>query len=138
MKVVFDTNIYISGFLFKGGCPSLLIDLAETKKFALYYSPEILEELKNTLMKGKFAQLGLHEKDKYIRIVESMGEIVYPTTKIDIVKADDNDNQILECALSCEADYLITGDKKHLLSLKHPFRFKIVSPAEFYKIIFSM
>lgn len=132
--MVFDTNIYISGFLFKGGIPSRLLDLARDKKFSLYVSPEILEEIRDVL-KIKF-ELNLQEIDRLIRWIEGAAEIVYPDQKIQLIKKDEPDNRILECALSTSSQFLVTGDKQNLLNLKHSFQFKIISPAAFYKIIY--
>lgn len=135
-SVVFDTNVYISGLLFTGGRLTHLVEQTQEGCFDLYYSPAIIEEIKKVLT-VKF-EWDLNDIDRLIKKVERMGEVVYPTTKIDVVKTDETDNRILECALACNADYVITGDKKHLIGLKHPFNFKIVSPSEFYQIIFSV
>lgn len=134
MKAVFDTNVFISGFLFKGGIPSRLFDLARDKKFSLYISPEILEELR-TVLNIKF-ELSTQEVDRLIRWVEGAAKVVYPAQKIQVVKRDEPDNRILECALEASSQYLVTGDKKHLLKLKHPFSFQIISPATFYKVLY--
>jgi uncharacterized protein len=132
--VVFDTNVYISGLLFKGGIPSRLFDLARDKKFSLDVSPEILEEIRSVL-KIKF-ELTLQEVDRLIRWIEGAAEIVYPTQKIQLIKRDEPDNRILECALAASSEYLVTGDKQHLLKLKHPFPLKIISPTTFYKLLY--
>lgn len=47
------------------------------------------------------------------------------------------DNQILACALEARADYLVTGDLKHIYPLQNVGRVKIVSPAEFLAILRS-
>ncbi len=130
MKAVFDSNVYISGLIFKGGIPSRLFDLARDRRFSLYISPEILEEIRR-VFKIKF-ELTLHEIDRIIRWIDGATELVYPTQKIKLVKRDEPDNRILECALESSSQYLVTGDKRHLLKLKHPFSFKILSPANFY------
>lgn len=44
-------------------------------------------------------------------------KIVSPRKKVTLIKAAPADNRILECALEAKADYIISGDKKHLLSL---------------------
>lgn len=132
MRVVFDTNVFLSGLLFKGGIPSRLLDLAFDRRFDLYLSPEIVEEIRNVL-EFKF-ELTLHERDQLIRWLGSFSSVVYPKEKLRLVQADDPDNRILECALEAKAHFLVTGDKKHLLPLRHPFSFKIVSPAQFYQI----
>ena len=40
---------------------------------------------------------------------------------------------VLECALAGEADYIVSGDKKHLLPLRQFREIPIVSPAEFLR-----
>ncbi|MBI2336286.1 MAG: putative toxin-antitoxin system toxin component, PIN family [Deltaproteobacteria bacterium] len=133
--MVFDTNIFISGLLFKGGIPSRLIDLAHDKKFDLFFSPEILEEIKR-VSQLKF-ELTLHERDRLLSFIEKLGAKVYPSQEVSLIKNDWTDNRILECALEAEADYLVTGDKKHLLHLTHSFSFQIVLPTHFYKIYYT-
>lgn len=132
-KVVFDTNIYISGMLFKGGIPSRLLEIANQKLFELFFSPAILEELRHVFI-DKF-ELTLNEAEKLISFMKRQGEMVYPEKNIALIKRCPPDNRILECALEAKADYLVTGDKKDMLSLKHPFSFKIISPADFYPIV---
>ncbi len=131
MKVVFDTNIYISGFLFKGGIPSQLLELARDKKFQLFVSPEILEELRRVL-KTKF-ELSLQEVDRLVRWIEEAATLVYPQKELTLIKRCLPDNRILECAAEAKANFLVTGDKEHLLSFKETLPFQIISPAHFYQ-----
>jgi predicted nucleic acid-binding protein len=54
--------------------------------------------------------------------------------RLKIVKADESDKRILECAVRAEADFVITGNKRHF-----PFEefkgSKIVTPREFINSI---
>jgi putative PIN family toxin of toxin-antitoxin system len=52
MRVVLDTNVYISALMF-GGLPSALLDLAFLKSFDTMISPALLDELDEKL-RGKF------------------------------------------------------------------------------------
>lgn len=58
---------------------------------------------------------------------------VIPERRIDAVKDDPDDNRILECAVTANSEYLVTGDK-HLLRLARFGRTKIIAPAEFLRI----
>lgn len=49
-------------------------------------------------------------------------------------KNDPSDNRILECAITAEADYIVTGDKNHLLPLKRYKNIRILSPSEFLRL----
>lgn len=42
-------------------------------------------------------------------------------------------NQVIECAVESESQYIISGGRKHLLKLKNYENIKIISPAEFYR-----
>jgi predicted nucleic acid-binding protein len=49
------------------------------------------------------------------------------------VTPDPNDEMVLECALAAEADVIVSGDKKHLLSLREFRGIPIIPPAEFLR-----
>jgi len=59
-----------------------------------------------------------------------MAAFVEPIERIKVVKEKDADNRILECALAAEAQFLVTGDTKHLLPLKVFRGILIKSPRE--------
>ena len=136
MKVVFDTNVFVSGFLYESGTPAALIKAASDGECELFCSPHILDELRRVLPE-KFG-LSLVRTEQLVRFVESFSILVYPGESIHAVTADEPDNRILECALEAEADFVVTSDKKHLLGLKHRFPFRIVSPSVFYQVLFSI
>ena len=54
--------------------------------------------------------------------------------KVDIIKEDDEDNCIIECALASDARFIITQDN-HLLRLKNFRNIKILNPSEFLESI---
>ena len=58
-----------------------------------------------------------YELDTASSIMDACGRMVYPVHKLDVVKADPDDNHIVECAVTAEAAAIITGDK-HLLNLQ--------------------
>jgi len=63
------------------------------------------------------------------------GGKVEPSESVDVIPEKLADNEILACALATEADYLVTGDKKHLLPLKSFRRISIISPNEFFNAL---
>jgi len=126
-RVVLDTNIYLSGIIFGGNCRHIL-DLAIEGKIIAISSLGILLEISQKLEK-KFKW----NKEKILRTIKTIGqtaEIVYPKIKLKIVKADKNDNKILEAGIEGNADYLVSGDK-HLLNIKDYGGMEILSPADF-------
>ena len=130
MKVVFDTNVLISAFAAEGLC-SKLLERANKHDFILYVSPFILEEFKRTL-KIKIG-LSKREIEEALFILKEVVNIVDPNKQGIIVKnvcKDRNDDNILEAASACRADYLITGDKD-LLELNKYGKTKIFKPRDF-------
>lgn len=133
ITVVCDTNILISALFFPNSNPDKIIQLARRGTLKLYLSKDILEEFRVVLQK-KFA---LNEKEalRYVRFFRKISHRVSPQTRLNLIKAVDADNRILECAAAAEVDYLITGDQKHILPLEQIGKTRIISAAEFLNII---
>ncbi len=60
---------------------------------------------------------------------------VKPKAKISVIKGKEDDNRILECAVEAGAQYIISGDKRHLLPLKEYQGIKILSPSDFLGVM---
>jgi putative PIN family toxin of toxin-antitoxin system len=131
LKIVFDTNIYISAFVIPGGNAENACLHAIDGDFELCTSVAILTELARKLG-GKFGW----EKQKIAQLIRSIGNLatVLKTTPWLKVVADDPDNRILECALEAGADFLITGDK-HLLKLRNYENFEIIKLSTFLSML---
>jgi putative PIN family toxin of toxin-antitoxin system len=131
LRVVFDTNIYISAFVIPGGNAEKAYVHAIDGDFNLHTSIAILTELARKLDE-KFGW----EKQRIIELIKSISKvaIVLKTAPWLKVLSDEPDNRILECALKAEADFLVTGDK-HLLKLKHYGNFKIAKLSAFLKTL---
>ena len=131
-RVVIDTNVFISGFTFKGK-PREVLDLAWSGEFELYISPFILKEIEHTLRED-FGWSKEDVKDT-IQKTKAKTTLVHPQTKVSVIKEKDDDNRILECALEARVSYLVSGDKKHLLALREYQGIRILSPAEFLRLL---
>ena len=123
MRVVFDTNIFVSAF----AIPGSLAEKAVLKIFegenVLLLPREILDELLY-ILSTKFSR-DREEISRVAVVLSEMAEWVRPTSKISVLK-DEADNRILECAVSGKADILVTGDKE-ILKLGRYEKTKIVS-----------
>ena len=129
-KVVLDTNVIISGLNFRGN-PREILDLIREEQIELYLSPFILEEVRGVL-KEKFSW----DEERIQTAIEKLkAALVEPEENISAIKKDEDDNRILECGVEGKAQYIVSGDKRHLLPLGEYQGIKILSPAEFLKLI---
>jgi putative PIN family toxin of toxin-antitoxin system len=131
MRVVLDTNIYISALMF-GGLPGSLLDLASLQSFALILSPDLLEELYEKL-RGKF---GVPAEDVALirsRLV-NVAEVVQPRESLSVIAEDPDDNRVQECAVEGKADLIVSGDR-HLLKLANYQSISIIAVRQFLESI---
>lgn len=130
IKAVLDTNVILSA-LFWRDAPYLILKKAIKGDFLFLTSPDILKEVKEKLIfKFKVPQEKVRE---YLEALIVNSKIVIPQKRLKIVKADPNDNKIIECAFEGKADFIISGDT-HLKSLRHYKNIKIISPKQALKI----
>ena len=112
MRVVFDTNIFISALVIPGsqaeGAVFKILDGDDT----LLISKPILDELLTTLAR-KFSR-DTEALSQVAVMLTEMSEMVKPKSTVEVFK-DDPDNRVLECAESGQADAIVTGDKEMLL-----------------------
>lgn len=137
MRVVIDANVFVSFLLTKGQTISAIFESWKEKKFQILVNDEIVTELKQVL--SYFVLEGLIERkntESLLKRIKKEAEIVAPISAIRILR-DRKDNRYLACAKDGKADYLVTGDKKHLLPLKKFEKTRIISPKEFAKLIGS-
>jgi uncharacterized protein len=127
LKVVFDTNIYISAFVIPGGNAEKAFLQAINGDFELYTSIAILTELA-----GKLEEKFRWEKQKIAQLLTHVSKTAKVLKTLPYIKilVDEPDNRILECAIEAKADLLVTGDK-HLLKIKQYEEFKVIKLADF-------
>lgn len=115
MRTVFDTNVFIAAAL-KGGFARDILEFAETTNLiTILTSEEILLELRRKLL-AKFDE-SESNVNFFIEKIRSITEVVKITEKISIITRDPQDNKILECALSGQANLIVSSDQD-LLKLK--------------------
>lgn len=131
MRVVFDTNIYVSAFITPGGRGEAAFTAAMDGRFRIFTSIPILTETAHKLT-GKFRWDREHLAEA-VQHIAAVAEVVRPRRKLTVL-ADDPDNRILECARASRADYIVTGDK-HLLKLGRHGSTRIVTLAEFLDLL---
>jgi len=130
MRVVFDSNLFISAFVVPGSQGERALLLAQANRFELHTSVAILTETAGVLRR-KFGQ---DEGDikQALRLIGRAAVVSKPTSKLRVVD-DEADNRILECALDNRVDLVVTGDR-HLLKLRRFEGIPIVRLADFLRL----
>ena len=114
MRVVLDTNVIISGLNFPGN-ERLVLEMAFRGRFDVYLSPFILGEVAGVLIR-KFNWDEEHASQA-LSVLRSTSNIIEPERLPEVIDGGHADNRILDCAAAVGADYIVTGDRRHLLPL---------------------
>lgn len=131
MRVVFDTNIYLSAFAIPGGHAEEAYLAAIHGRFDLFISVPILTETA-TVLQNKFDW----SEDKARALVQAISHVATVVTngpRLHVVR-DEPDNRILECAVKAHADFIVTGDRQ-LLALSKYEGVKILRLADFLTLL---
>jgi putative PIN family toxin of toxin-antitoxin system len=133
LKVVLDTNVYISIFTSPRGELGAIWEHAIKRTYTLLISPEIVAEVANVL-RDKFMWPEPEIKARVKRFAR-MADIITPTIVPNVIENDPADNHILACAVSGKAQVIVSGDKRHLLPLKEYEGIPIVRPVDFLRML---
>ena len=135
IRVVMDTNVIVSSLLIREGNPALIFKMFLLGKIKNSITSEILDEIKEVFERQKITKrMSLVERDFILNALEEFSEKINPRIKLEEITEDPDDNKILECAVAGAVEYIISGDD-HLLKRKEFRGIKIVSPAEFVKLM---
>ncbi len=132
MRVVLDTNVIISGLNFSGN-ERLVLELARRGRFEFYLSNFILQETAGVLTR----KFGWSEErsTQVLQILRGAAVVVEPQRILSVIESHQADNQVLACALEASADYLITGDRRHLLPLETHGKVRIINAPQFLSLL---
>ncbi len=111
MRVVFDTNIFVSAFAMPGGRAEAAVLKAVEGEVQLVISRAIIHEVLGVLARKfdrnreELARVAIH--------LSELAELVSPRRRFRMLR-DEPDNRILECAVAGKADAIVTGDQAML------------------------
>ena len=128
MRVVLDTNVIVSALNFPGN-ERLVPELALRSRFGFCLSRFILEEVAGVLTR-KFDWDGEHAT-QVLQGIENAATVIDPPRFPELIDGGHADNRILECAVAAHADYLVTGDRRHLLPIGEHQGTRIVNAPRF-------
>jgi uncharacterized protein len=131
-RLVLDTNIIISGLISKRGAPAVLLDAFEKKNAILLLSDSVLAEYLKVLNYPKIRKY-LESADELVAHFAALfvgsAERIEVSSRVN-KSPDPDDNKFLELAMDGGADFLVSGDKTDLLSLKIVGSTPIVTAAQ--------
>ena len=132
--VVIDINVFVSGTIVSKGNSSKIMNAWREGYFELAISEPILEKM-NSVYKypriQKYTKVKSNgEINEFINDIRESAIIISNLPEINI-SPDPEDNLIISCAIGANANYIVSGDKKHVLPIKNIQGIKILSPTEF-------
>jgi putative PIN family toxin of toxin-antitoxin system len=128
MRIVLDTNVFISGVFWKGP-PSTVVDACSKGQVDLVLSPAIIEEYRRVGhdLADRYRSLDL---DPIIDALVTAGSVVSDHELIARVCSDPDDDKFLAAAVAGRATFVISGDKA-LLRVREYHGVRIASARQF-------
>ncbi|HEV2318935.1 MAG TPA: putative toxin-antitoxin system toxin component, PIN family [Verrucomicrobiae bacterium] len=131
MRTIFDTNVVVSASVWRGAPFECLAAWAQGRCEAIA-SPPLLAEYHETTEERRLDYLD-RPFVNWAEALTSAATLVFPDERIATPTRDLDDEMVLECALASEADFIVSGDKSHLLPLKEFSGISIFNPIEFLR-----
>jgi|SRR5579863_547551 len=136
IRAVVDTNIFVSGVIYREGPPGEILIAFREGRFVLITSAAVKEEILEVLNRPR-----INKRYRIGERIMDVGAILYtqalmvePKQRVKL-SSDRDDNKFIEAALLGGADYIVTGDKKDMLSLNGYQGIRIVTPVQFLQIL---
>lgn len=132
MIVVLDTNIVASATYWRGK-PARCLEAWLLGKYQLAISHPILSEYEEVVARLAHRYPAKPPTD-WLSAIRQSGHVFCPSP-LPPHTADPNDEMFIECAVAAQADYLVTGDKAHLLSLTEASGIPIIAVSAFFSLL---
>lgn len=131
MRVILDTNIFISALLVQGEIPDAIYQAWTEKRFTLLTCQIQMDEVRETLRKPTIAaRIRPHDAGRLVNDLKRYTVNVDPLPHVEL-SPDPTDDFLLAASEAGEADFLVTGDKSGLLSIGKYKHTKIVTARQF-------
>ena len=144
MRIVLDTNVTISAILNPHGRPpGEILDQVFDQKVSLCLSPPLIAEIRRVIRSPgivksiKKCGRTVEQVKNIVDQVIAIAEITSGQMTIDPTSVDPDDDRVLECAIEAKADYIISGDKRHLLVLDNFQGVPILTPRAFLDMLIN-
>lgn len=111
IRAVIDTNVLVSGLLSPRGNEALILLAIHQGLVHPCFSEEILEEYSAVLARPKFA-FPPDEIDAVLAMFRQQGQLFHAAAPL-AASLDPDDTKFLQCAEAAQAEYIVTGNKRH-------------------------
>jgi putative PIN family toxin of toxin-antitoxin system len=137
IRVVLDSNVVVSSFIVPVGAPARIMAAWRAERLALLISEPVLAEYERALNYPRVRRrhgLTPRQVAREVAAIRAAATVVSPGSVPRVVPADPDDDQILACALTGGADFIVSGDR-HLLDLRDYRGIRILPPAAFVALL---
>lgn len=131
IPVVLDTNIIVSALLKPAGLEGIILLIALRSELRLCVTEQILAEYEEVLHRRRL-KLNNDEVAVTMSTIRKVSKSVHPKHAL-AVSLHESDNRFLECAEAANAEFLITGNKRHFP--EHWKSTRIMNAREFFQVI---
>lgn len=128
MKIVLDTNVFVSGVFFSGP-PYRILEAWRDGKIQLAVSPDVLDEYKRVGEILGEDHPGVDLKPIFEYVIHH-AEVYAASPLPETVCSDPDDDKFLACALASESTVIVSGDK-HLLEVSGYQNIEVLKPRDF-------
>lgn len=131
MRAVLDTNVLLSGLLWRGN-PHALLERVRDGTLTLISSPVLLAELAEVIERPKFDAILTRSntsRERSLIEIQTLAAVLTPPPLPQPVCRDADDDAVLALALAAQVDFIVSGDDD-LLSLQAFQHIPILTPAE--------
>jgi putative PIN family toxin of toxin-antitoxin system len=133
LVAVLDTNVVIAALLWDGPPYSLLMRATERQDLVLVTSPNLLAELTDILTLARFRKRIADAATSVEELVVAYRDatvLVTPREVPRVVADDVDDDHVIAAAVAARAEYIVTGDRTHLLPIGTHGDIAIISPRQ--------
>lgn len=135
MRVVLDTGVLIAALITADTPPDRIYQAWRKGRFKLVTSSWQLDELRRASRYEKLRQfLKPNEAGNLVNGLKRHALVLTELPEVDL-SSDPQDNPVIAMAIAGDADFLVSGDRRGVLALKRVGSTRIVTAAEFLKVL---
>jgi putative PIN family toxin of toxin-antitoxin system len=128
MKIVLDTNVFISGVFFSGP-PYQIMKAWQNQEFQIVISAEILDEY-HRVGKELSTRFSTVDLDPILKLIIAKAELIEAESLDEAVCDDPDDDKFFAGAIAGKAMLIVSGDK-HLLKMSGYQGIEVIRPRQF-------